>query len=104
MKTLIIYEQIPERTQIALIDLTDEEYARFSKVHGYGVNIDEYDQEKYEIANAIHCGFCDNPIYSPYCDTDEEHAYFMKFADVIPQDGITNISGAERLIHLKFFL
>lgn len=40
MKTLLIYEEIPESTKTYLLDLTDTQYAKLAKCHGHYVNLD----------------------------------------------------------------
>jgi hypothetical protein len=53
MKTLIIYELIPEETKTYVVDLTPEEFARYSKLAGKFVNYGEFTDEETEIADEL---------------------------------------------------
>jgi len=53
IKTLIIYEESPEVVHLFLIDMTDEDFAKYSKIAGMYLNQGEMSEEEEVIANDL---------------------------------------------------
>ena len=95
MQVLVILNQPPELHNVAMVEMTEEEYAYLSKAHNYTVNYDPVDDEKIQAVITIQSAFSEG-------NTEYEGAiagYLDKWKDVpIPED----ISQAEKLINCCF--
>lgn len=105
MKVLIIHEVIPEQTNVAIHEMSEELYERLKVAHSYTVNNEEFPREDAEIATlAIGNGFCTNPEYADCCHSDLDKELFMKLKDINGTDESRDLSGVERMIHCGFML
>ena len=98
MKTLIIYEIIPEDTILSVVELTNNEYKYFSKAHNHIINSDEWSDEKTPIVNVIGQALCEDKGLITYCDNEKEREYFGKFTKGIVKGDNVSIGGTEKLI------
>lgn len=53
-KILIVYEEVPEKTTLFKVELTDEQEARYGRLHGMYINSNIMDQELEDIANELY--------------------------------------------------
>lgn len=100
MKTLIIYDLVPEETKKVIVEMTNDEYNMFSKANGVYVNASD-DEDGIDAVNVISNAFISKDEYLKYCQTDTERKYFGKW---IPEENITDISEVDKLIHCGFIL
>lgn len=104
MKTLIIYELVPEQTIMAIVDLTNEEYELFSKAHDHYINFTEMDGDTHSAVDAINCALC-KPANLERDKEDIDQLgleYYGKWHSFITDT--QNLEGVERLIHCGFIL
>lgn len=106
MKTLIIYEAIPQDTLLAVVDLSPEEYLYFSKAHNYIQNVDAHCEEKSAVWYTLDCALAEN---TDYLDGDESVPdmplrYATKFRQHILKPEDVDLVGVEKLIHTGIFL
>lgn len=105
MKVLVINEIIPEETNIAIVDMTQELYDKLKCCHGYTVNNEPVIREGAERAVlAIGYAFSKSPENIEYCETDLDKELFMKFKDIAGTDEVRDLSGVEKMIHCSFLL
>ena len=105
MKVLVINEIIPEETNIAIVDMTQELYDKLKCCHGYTVNNEPVIREAAEQAVlAIGYAFSKKPENIEYCETDLDKELFMAFKDIAGTDEARDLSGVEKMIHCSFLL
>jgi UPF0288 family protein (methanogenesis marker protein 3) len=106
MKVLVINEIIPEETNIAIVDMTQELYDKLKCCHGYTVNnkhvIRRYDAEQAVLA--IGHAFSKKKENIKYCETELDRELFMTFKDIAGTDEARDLSGVEKMIHCSFLL
>jgi len=102
MKTLVIFNLIPEQQLTAIVDMTQEEFNYFSQAHNYITNISDWDENKVEIVGVVNNALCKNADYIQYCENEKEREYFMKWEQekTIPTD-LTNV---DKLLVFGFHL
>lgn len=102
MKVLVIYEVIPEESNLYLVDMTQEEYEFFKQTHEYIVNVDDYDEDITAVNTVISNAICGKPEHFKYAETEDDKKYFGKWADskLTNQDGFT----CDAIIHTGFYL
>jgi len=105
MKVLVINEMIPEETNIAIVDMTQELYDKLKCCHGYTVNNEPVIREDAEKAVlAIGYAFDTNPDHLAFCETELDRGLFMTFKDIAGTDEARDLSGVEKMIHCSFLL
>lgn len=104
IKTLVIYELIPEETIKAVVEFTEDEYSYFSKCHGCFVNAGDATEEQMDISNVINNALCTNTDYIEYADSDKEKEYFGKWTSYILKEEDVDLTGVTRLISTGFYL
>lgn len=105
MKVLVIHEVIPEETNVAIVEMSDELYEQLKPAHGYTVNNEEVIKPESEVAVlAIDNAFCKNPEYYGCCESELGKSVFMKFSDINGTDESRDLSGVEAMIHCSFML
>ena len=105
MKVLVINEIIPEETNIAIVDMTQEMYDKLKCCHGYTVNNEPVIRDDAELAVlAIGYAFSKKPENIEYCETDLDRDLFMTFKDIAGTDEARDLSGVEKIIHCSFLL
>ena len=102
MKTLVIFNLIPDEQQMTVVDMTQDEFDYFSQAHQYTVNVDEWDDEKVDIVDIVSNAFCENEEQLQYCDGDKAREYFMKWKcmEVIP----TDLSSIDKMLVFSHYL
>lgn len=101
MKVLISFETVPEGIERAIIDMTIEEYAYFSKAHNYYINGAEYSASKDEATNVI-LKALSKSIYLPEdCENEAEMKYLEKW---LVNNSNTDLSDVEAMIFCGFYL
>ena len=105
MKVLVINEIIPEETNIAIVEMTQELYDKLKCCHGYTVNNEPVIREDAEQAVlAIGYAFSKKPEDIKYCETDLDRELFMTFNDISGTDEARDLLGVEKMIHCSFLL
>ena len=105
MKVLVINEIIPEETNIAIADMTQELYDKLKCCHGYTVNNEPEIREDAEKAVlAIGYAFSKKPEHIEYCETDLDRELFMTFNDIAGTDEARDMRGVEKMIHCSFLM
>lgn len=102
VKTLVVYEVIPEETKMALVDLSQKQFDFLSHAHGYIVNASDVDDPKAELACfCIDSAFCDNPEYMKDVDP-VVLMYFNKFKDC--KLDTQDLTGVQKIISCGFYM
>lgn len=104
IKTLIIYDLIPEKTIKAVVELTEAEHKKFTKCHGYIINATEYDDDKSELVDIISNALCNNPDFNYLADSDEQREYFAKWVEYILKEEDQDLTGVTSLISCGIYL
>lgn len=100
MKVLVIYDVIPEEQRRAIVDMTEEEYELFSKVHNYVVNVDMYNDMKGDIVDAISFATTTN-FKEDWLTTELAKEYAGKWVNDLNN---TDLTGVDKLICCGFLL
>lgn len=101
MKVLVIYALVPEEELRAIVDMTEEEYAFFSKAHNVYVNLGDNDEEGEEASLVINVAFSTTPEHIQYCETDMERKYHGQWKN---DQLVTDLIGVDKLICSGFIL
>lgn len=60
MRVLVVYEQIPESTTFAIVDVTKKQWSEIKAAHGVMVNVGDYTDEQYKANQRISDAFASN--------------------------------------------
>lgn len=102
VKTLVVYEVIPEETKMAVVDLSQEQFDFLSHAHGYIVNAsDVYDPQAELACRCVDSAFCDD-VELIWNDEPEVIAYFNKFKDC--KLDTQDLTGVQKIISCGFYL
>ena len=100
MKVLIIYDEIPEETTRAVVEMTDEEYTYFSQAHNVIANsgaAEHLEDIVFVISSALSDREC--TIH----ETGKHREYSKKWFSNINKTN-TDLSEVDHLIHCGFYL
>lgn len=103
MKVLIIYQIVPEEEKVAIVEMSDSEYEKFSVANGTYVNAGELEDNQYTANMAIGNALCENPDYLKYTETELDKEYFGKWAKDL-EENLVDITDVEKLIMCGFHL
>lgn len=101
VKTLVVYEVIPEETKMAVVDLSQEQFDFLSHAHGYIVNASLDDPQAELACLCIDSAFCDNPDHI-YNEKPEVVDYFNKFKDC--KLDTQDLTGVQKIISCGFYM
>ena len=101
MKVLVILELSPEEVRKAIVDMTEEEYQVYSKAHNYTVNASDFNEDSEEaVLNALE-KFCTKEEYISNLQAGNHEYCCNSWVD---NKGLTDLTGADCLIHMGFIL
>lgn len=103
MKVLVIYEMFPEETIQAIVDMSEEEYNKFSVANNSIINGDNLSDTVMDINNAISNALCDKPEYLEYCDSDLDKEYFGCWSGG-REESISDLCGVDKMIRCGIYL
>jgi len=100
MNVLVCLDLVGDEPKRALVEMTVEEYAFFSKANNVYIN-DSLDDEGIDVALVISNAFAENRKHIEYCQTDKQRQYFGKWKSDL---SITDLSNVDKMICCGFLL
>ena len=94
MKVLIVYEMLPEEVKVVVVEMSEDEYAFFSKANGFTINRGKMPEESYQAIMAI-----DGATYSSG-ESELGKKYFEKWKHLDAE--VDDISDVDKIIRCGF--
>lgn len=80
IKVLVQYQSIPESTEAAVVELTQEQFDFLKEANGVYCGLDrDYSDVQYDANRAISEAFASNPENKKYAEQDGFEQWFMLF-------------------------